>query len=167
MSIIYDALKKVERAHQDDPQVGPDIETKKRLSPTLRVYLVYALALCLGAWVMNAMFFLLSKSPHGIVNNQPQLQAKASSVVSTAKEDVYGYAPVSPAVMKAASAANSGRMSFSLNGIFFSEDEGFALINNQIVKQGDTIEGAKILRISVNEVELDLDGSVFKLSSGS
>ena len=50
-----------------------------------------------------------------------------------------------------------------LNGIFFSQDEPYALINNQIVKESETIEGATVKRIKVDEVEVEKEGSILTL----
>ena len=47
--------------------------------------------------------------------------------------------------------ATSGGM-LVLNGIFFSQEEGYALVNNHIVKVGDKVGGALVKRIDVNEV---------------
>lgn len=53
-----------------------------------------------------------------------------------------------------------------LNGVFFSENEGYALINNRIVKEGDALEGVTVKRIKLDEVELEAeDGSTIKLST--
>jgi len=151
MSIIYDALKKVEKIRLAEPQVKVNAGTNK---PKLKfkIYLTYALALILGLWVTDGIFVFFTRPP--VAKQAP-------------KENIYNYAPVSPAVSQAAAAISSVKPTFNLNGIFFSEDEGFALINNQIVKVGDDVDGAKVSQISVNEVELDLQGSVIKLSSGS
>ncbi|MDD5432878.1 MAG: hypothetical protein PHO70_07865 [Candidatus Omnitrophica bacterium] len=55
---------------------------------------------------------------------------------------------------------------FILNGIFFSEDKGgYALVNNQIVKVGDTINGAVVKKITDELVELETEGSIIKLST--
>ena len=54
-----------------------------------------------------------------------------------------------------------------LNGIFFSENQGYALINNRIVKEGDTVDGAIVDRISLDGVDLNSGGLVIKLSTGS
>jgi len=56
---------------------------------------------------------------------------------------------------------------FTLNGVFFSGNEGYALINNRIVKQGDKIDGATVVQIFLDEVDLDFGGSIIKLSSSS
>ncbi|MBU1125578.1 MAG: hypothetical protein KKC84_06110 [Candidatus Omnitrophica bacterium] len=53
--------------------------------------------------------------------------------------------------------------SLSLNGIFFSQNEGYALINNQIVKEGDTVAGVFVKTITVNGVELEDQGNPLTL----
>jgi hypothetical protein len=45
-----------------------------------------------------------------------------------------------------------------LNGIFASEAGSYALINNRIVREGETISGAKVVRIYANKVELNAFG---------
>jgi predicted transcriptional regulator len=42
-----------------------------------------------------------------------------------------------------------------LNGVFFSKDQGYALINNKVVKQGDSVEGVKIKKVNLDDVELE------------
>jgi hypothetical protein len=56
---------------------------------------------------------------------------------------------------------------FVLNGVFFSQNEGCALINNHIVKKGDTVEGAVVKQIRLDEVELESDGAVITLKAAS
>ena len=55
--------------------------------------------------------------------------------------------------------------SFVLNGVFFSGNEGYALINNRVVKKGDVIDGATVVGIALDEVDLEAEGSVIKLSN--
>ncbi|MFA5320388.1 MAG: hypothetical protein WBE75_03600 [Candidatus Omnitrophota bacterium] len=52
-----------------------------------------------------------------------------------------------------------------LNGTFLSEGEEFAIINNQIVKAGDEIEGAMVKKIEANNVELEFSGRIWRISS--
>ncbi len=52
-----------------------------------------------------------------------------------------------------------------LNGTFLSDGEEFAIINNQIVKAGDEIEGAAVKKISVNSVELEFSGRALRITS--
>ncbi|MCM8790010.1 MAG: hypothetical protein NC916_03225 [Candidatus Omnitrophica bacterium] len=54
-----------------------------------------------------------------------------------------------------------------LNGIFFSKDEGFCLINNRIAKEGDTVEGITIKQINPDSIEAEIGGRTVKLRSPS
>jgi len=45
----------------------------------------------------------------------------------------------------------------TLNGIIAADDVQMALINNEIYKVGDLVEGKKILKITENSVELAVD----------
>jgi type II secretory pathway component PulC len=53
--------------------------------------------------------------------------------------------------------------SLILNGVFASESSSYALINNQVVREGDTISGVKVLRIYSNRVDLDAFGEKITL----
>ena len=61
------------------------------------------------------------------------------------------------------SQSRESRGPFVLNGTFFSENQGYALINNKIVKDGDTVDGAVVKRVGLDEVELEQDGKTVKL----
>ena len=56
--------------------------------------------------------------------------------------------------------------SLVLNGVFFSKDTGYALLNNHVVKEGDFIEGAKVKRITLDGVVLEYSGREVKLYAG-
>jgi type II secretory pathway component PulC len=47
-----------------------------------------------------------------------------------------------------------------LGGILFSSDEGasMALINGKVVREGATIEGARLVKVSTEKVELEFEG---------
>jgi len=53
---------------------------------------------------------------------------------------------------------------FVLNGIVFSPGSSYALVNNKIVKEGDKIEGATVVRITEDSVELKDGDTAFKIS---
>jgi len=46
----------------------------------------------------------------------------------------------------------------TLGGIFSSQKGSLALINDRIVKEGDSILGVKVIRIYSNKVDMDADG---------
>jgi len=52
-----------------------------------------------------------------------------------------------------------------LNGTLLSNGEKFAIINNQIVKIGDEIDGAVVKKITVNAVELEFAGKPLCITS--
>ena len=52
-----------------------------------------------------------------------------------------------------------------LNGIITMGNEQFALINNEIYKAGDYVEGRRILSISSNKVEIFYKGNTFTLKT--
>lgn len=52
---------------------------------------------------------------------------------------------------------------FELDAILISKDKSVAVINGQTVKQGDEIEGAKVISIQPNVVQLDTSGGKITL----
>lgn len=164
MSIIYDALKKIERSQdQIDSSVKINpvrntklTNTKNKISngvnkggkPRLKIYPVYVLAACLGLFLTAISFNLLTRQsqqdPAPLETNIPNLETNAPIAIPSEVE-------------------KESQAPLILNGVFFSEEQGYALINNQIVKEGDVVEGALVLRITLEEVELELNGSTIKL----
>jgi hypothetical protein len=147
MSIIYEALKKVEGSFvlaQEKKPAAEDKSGPKRYSYFLYLLLIVAA----GFLAANTVFNLLSGQ---VKNTAPApLAVTAAPPADTAVVLTYTPPPQPPA--------------FTLNGIFFSQEEGFALINNQIVKNGDEVDGAKVVRIGPDEVELEAAGLAIKLS---
>jgi type II secretory pathway component PulC len=54
---------------------------------------------------------------------------------------------------------------FELNGIMFSDNDKSALVNNKIVQEGDTVDGAQVTRISEESVELSREGKTITLTT--
>jgi hypothetical protein len=147
MSIIHDALKKVEQAQNVKAQ---HVVTPKNHSGHGRknnfIFVIFAVVF--GLFILN---FLLKYSPDKAVKKvvQPSLvEAKLTSFSENS-----------------ALKTNSKAVNLVLNGVFLADNEWFALINNQIVKKGQEINGAVLKNISFDEVELDSQGSILKLSN--
>jgi hypothetical protein len=51
-----------------------------------------------------------------------------------------------------------------LSSILFSRQRQHAIINNQLVKKGETIKGAKLIRLKPGSVRLLVNGKVIDLS---
>lgn len=169
MSIIYDALKKVEQSSVKDtkPQDLRHVHSKHKF----KTYLLYLLVVCAGLFAVNTFFVFLthSKKISGANNAGPSevslVKAQAKQVL--AKETPpqnKANPPAQQAVLSGSPVKMSSKGLLILNGIFFSGDEGYALVNNHIVKEGDVVNGATVKRITVDEVALEVDGSILKLT---
>lgn len=156
MSIIYDALKKVEESFNKAPPVKLD----KRHISRPKTYLMYTLIICVGFFIANIFFGLSTKflKKSASVADKSQLlqvniiQKETDLPSQTLEVSAETQKPLLPSLI--------------LNGVFFSENEGYALINNKIAKVGDVIEGATLKRITLEEVDLDFQGLEIKLSTG-
>jgi len=143
MSIIYDALKKVE---QRLPFPNAKKETKNIL-----LWLAIG-AITLGFLASGFALFLLFSS----LSKPVQITQKSSAVNPALRIKT---APAKPAPAPTlAREINPTRQkiydTLDLKGIMDMEGERIALINNEILKAGDYINGAKVTRISKNTVEL-------------
>lgn len=159
MSIIYDALKKVEKTDTQEHQPLAQKKPKSHLK-TFSLFISVAIFGILAAGILFRFF-------------TPSLPAKAAKAPQPAKINIpvklpsaqQATAEEKKAAVEPEKAASEMPSSLVLNGVFFSENEGYALINNQIVKQGDSIEGATLTKIGLDEVELEINGQPFKLKT--
>ena len=157
MSIIYDALKKVEKSGEPalkDSKPTPAPKNK------IRNYLIYILFLTLGLFASRIFFTYLNRQPS---QAKPAKQTKTISPVNNTPKP-----PPPQQTQPLPAAVNTevpAKPTFILNGIFSSGEESYALINNQIVKLGDKISGAVIKKISPEEVLLDSEGSEIRLTT--
>ena len=163
MSIIHDALKKTEGAlssSQDNPPEIPSPEVASYLKKRRRIrrtewVIFFFLAVILGLYIGNIPFDLVGKA-----NNLIQNFGFTSSA---------GKKQASPKVPQKTTPLLSGAKKQSdemvLNGIFFSKDESYAVINNRIVKVGEMVNNAIVREINEDEVKLEDRGTIFKLST--
>lgn len=175
MSIIHDALKKVEKSFQTTATLTT--EQRKIKQPNFKIYLGFGLIVALGFFVANLIFSFLAKIPPDKslakldLSSKNQLPASPkpdlSAKIETSKETAAlpESAPPQTLDQKTGEIKKEPSPPLVLNGLFFSENEGYALINNRILKEGDEIEGAIVKRITLDAVELEAGGSVIKLSN--
>ena len=170
MSIIYDALKKVERSKKNSPGPKAPEEDKSKV----KSYLVYVLIGLVGFVLAGAIFRFATMSLRGkelapikvpaVASPKPRPEKKAVSEnkeVPAASTESGRQGPAPSAGEQVTAPAR--RM--TLNGVFFSEDEGYALIDNKVVKVGDAIEGAQVIKIDIDGVELEAGGETFRLET--
>lgn len=158
MSIIYDALKKVEESSAKEVKARDFGNAHPNPRHKFKTYLLYLLAVCAGFFAVNIFFGFLTHSE------------KFSGVDKSGPPKVPLTQPQAlPPRQQAASEGIPVKMSSKglliLNGVFFSGDEGYALVNNHIVKEGDAVDGAVVKRITVDGVEAEVDGLILKLTT--
>ncbi|RKY31892.1 MAG: hypothetical protein DRP74_03940 [Candidatus Omnitrophota bacterium] len=158
MSIIYDALKKVEK----DVSKGQDFKEQKP-SARYKIYLLYGLVLFAGIFAALAIFRFVSSTAEKKIASSNE----TPSTISIASSGVPQQALPAPSEgpMAVTRLLQKPLPSLVLNGIFFAKDGAYALINNRIVRKGGEIEGAKVESITSNSVELSYAGETFTLST--
>lgn len=163
MSIIYDALKKIEKSNSVTPKAEDKLNAPSPSKKT-KTYLLYILVVCLGAAIANIFFGFFTKPAK--VNKVNKINKVVALPVLPPAMPPKELPPGIKKVPDAVEAKKQPELSpLVLNGVFFSQSQGYALINNRIVKEGDTVEGAVVKRIGLGEVELEFEGSVTKLSN--
>jgi nucleoid-associated protein YgaU len=177
LSIIYEALKKVEKNITAEGFKPSEI-TAQAKKPATRVNpaLIYILVITLGFFCGNLLFKLL---PSGAPKPAPAVTAQSKPaplpartapavVPAPAAQKGAAAAPVEekqPAAAPAEAPAEKTEPSseFILNGVFFSGNGTYALINNRIVRKGDEIEGAAVKKLDINGVVLEFRGKTIEL----
>lgn len=155
MSIINEALKKTEQ-YVHINTAGKIQPHKTKLSPKL--FLIYALILLSGLFLSHIIFKLLGQK---VVKTQPQKEIIA--VVQNQQTTLPALLPVKPASLT--EEQKKPEVNYILNGIFFSDNDGYALVNNQIIRESDSVDGAKVIKITPNSVELDSQGTLITLNT--
>lgn len=138
MSIIYEALKKT----QEKLRFATTLDPREKLK--LKLYLVFILIALLGfSYSLTTLFY--SPAPPSI--DMIKRQA-ANSLVKQKQPE-----PTTPA-----KPTKTTKEKFILNGIVTMDNEKVALINDEMVRKGEYIEGAYVINILENKVYLDLGG---------
>lgn len=159
MSIIYDALKKVQKniGNENPPQAGAPPSPKAKIK--IRPLLVFILFICLGLAAANYAYIYFSRSKN-IIRHPPKepalTPAPKPAVATTAAATAATPAPPIPP-----------EPTLVLNGVFFEQGDGYALINNKILRLGDMVGSAKVKEITMSGVELEYEGKTIKLASPS
>jgi len=150
MSIINEALKKTEQRIQQNNSLPAKL-------PGPKPFLLYILILLAGIYLSSFIFSLLG---HKIKTAQAP---KPQAAIAIQQPAVLSPLPEQPVLAKEEKKAPEA--AFVLNGIFFSDNDGYALINNQIVRENESVDGSKVKKITANTVELDSQGKLITLST--
>lgn len=173
MSIIYEALKKVSAAQNHNSGIASGNKTAVSGKDKLKLILLCILIVSFGFFFAD-VFFSIFMNPKpvstdlakasGVHKDKPVLVESPSVPVLAVTEKT-----TSPAKESTVAADTSSLEPFPaeeklvLSGVFFSQEQGYALINGQIVRVGDTISGALVKGISLDGVTLEVQGKIIEL----
>jgi len=129
LSIIYDALKKSQKARAKSQRI-----TVMRMPGNRRTQIIATLLLLTGLFVMAVAIKLIATT------TKPELAQNIQPVKLPA---------ALPAAVEAASAPR-----LLLEGVFVSEREKLAMINHHAYHEGDLLNGMQVINISFEQVTL-------------
>ncbi|MCX5693552.1 MAG: hypothetical protein NT014_00210 [Candidatus Omnitrophica bacterium] len=154
MSIINDALKKTGEYLQKNSTANTAFPA---IPPKVKPLFFYILILLVGLLLGNLIFNFISHK----INNQVTPKKNIPIATEAVKPPL---PPIQPAQTQEEKKP-AEKTPFILNGIFYSDNNGYALINNQIVRENDYVDGAKVSLITTDKVELDNAGQIITLTT--
>ena len=185
MSIINEALKKAVRekgasySSEEKETVRRNIELEfQRKKPRLNwgpIFILLVLVLITGpivAPIFSTPFKNVKYSgntsnltaTHNIPSRSidladaapaPDLKTNRKAQFTVEESPLFGNAP--PTII-------SKTPGLSLSGVVYSDKDSYCIINNKVVKVGDTIQGAKLLEILQNSAKVDYQGKEITLT---
>lgn len=173
MSIIYDALKKVERKYSEEKKSDTLGNLKKEKLPGFVLYFIYILVIIAGIFSAKLVLGLVAKiaiSSSKTADRKTNIQKKDVKTTTTKPETsiqeiITKKKPES--IFKKEVPEEPPVPRFVLTGIFFTDEIGYVLINNKILRAGDVIDGATVSKITSDDVELKLQNELIKLRTNS
>jgi len=141
----------------------------------IKSFLVYLVAVGAGIGLAKLGFDLMTVklSPgRPAAETKPRVEAVKNvvPVIPAARSIPQPPVPgqIEPSAVTAPKENKPDASSYLLTGVYFSGNKAFALINNQIVEEGDEIAEAKVFKINLDEVTLKLsDDQIIKLTTRS
>jgi len=174
MSIIYEALKKVQSEIRQKPYLQADRDDLKNLkNDTGKKGLRYPRIIA-AVVIFFAVIFILTIAINSVrqPSTKPKPAAKTSYIIAEKSEGKQKDVPLTSEIsvieeekvdkMQPLQTAVS-LPELNLSGILYSEEGKWAIINNAILHEGDTIEGVKVLEIHRDEVVLEAEGKTILL----
>ena len=188
MSIINDALKKAQR-EKNAPgptraEVGVELQFQKKHGFNWGPVFILAVLFLIGAPILLPLVmtpfkqqaYLNAASEKTTVVGQTSLSDAAIKTIKmpipplgniTRKaqfgiEETLGTS-VPATALQQGQGPLAVKSSFNLSGIVFSPQESYCIVNDQIVKTGERIGGAKLLEITPDKVTLDYQGRLITL----
>jgi len=181
MSIINEALKKTDAGlKQHETQMAE--EPAQKIKPKL--LLIYLLILIVSIFLSKFIFDFLGRKPAGsglasLSQSRKPAGSGLASLSQSRKPAGNKPAPLTQETAKTTQATTAAiessaakpilqeeKPTFVLNGIFVSGNEAYAIVNNQIVRENELIDGAQVKKITARNVEINYKGETIGLSTG-
>jgi hypothetical protein len=135
------------------------LDTKKSGVPMPVILFVVVFGFALAA----AAFALLSRKPakkgQGKARPVPETKAVPQTIMEVVEPEQ------TEESLLQESAVEKPLPTLSLSGILLSKKGSLALINGRIVPEGETVAGAKVMKVGSDTVELDFEGKKIILRS--
>ncbi|MEW6074679.1 MAG: hypothetical protein AB1530_00055 [Candidatus Omnitrophota bacterium] len=150
MSIIYEALKKLgTHPAQHKGQPGSSFIVQKAHNKPIAVYIILAIV---GMFIAKKGFdYLFPPLPITL----PAVETTQPLPADPATAETPAPSTPAPAVVENETLPQvEPREQYVLNGIFSSGNDNYALVNNQIVRLRERVDGATVEKITVDSVEL-------------
>ncbi|MHB1948155.1 MAG: hypothetical protein ACYCQI_08585 [Gammaproteobacteria bacterium] len=148
MSIIYDALQKTQRQLNNKNQFDYPKSRRNWFDIILRVAIVILLFLVTLTYYPKIKSYFMQGKHQSL--QVAQKNPPATTVAPTPRP--LPYQPPKKLV---------------LNGIFISDQESLALINDRLLKIGESVDGSKVVNITTKQVTMEAEGHLFVLESPS
>ncbi|MBI4974429.1 MAG: hypothetical protein HZC19_01230 [Candidatus Omnitrophica bacterium] len=147
MSIIQEALKKAQR--KEAHEIGPvKIGSASKKAPSFKIMPIFIAALITVSIVATRQFS--TKPGFGLFKNTAKVD-----FVETAPHQEIVYKPIVEKVAKPDEPHT--KPTLILNGIMYLEDGPQAIINDALVREGDIVKGATVIKINKDSVVLTLN----------
>jgi len=169
MSIISEALKKVEKQRsqtagekfsekEKQQYIIPIVKEEKKKAINIFATKMVIAWLCGFVLIFVLILIFIPARSKRFINLSEDLSTQDLSVQSATE----ALSSVSPQLAKGGATFAPSKL--KLSGIMLSENEPVAIINNKIVRKGDTIDGATVVSIDEQQARLAYLGEEFVLS---
>jgi hypothetical protein len=166
MSLVLEALRRVDKPGERTGSVGVAVASYRPARKRSRAGVPLLLGLATGGTLVSLFGFgsragnpaalTGDQSPPPLEGARPAPSAAAHKALPSMKI-VESSAPVRPAPAASAAPDPRTQVTLILQAISERDSHPVAVINDQLVKEGDLIEGARVLRIHADSVEVVLE----------
>jgi len=162
MSIIFDAIKKAEAVREKIEVKKPAAKPATDKSPAKKgewAGISIALLIFVAAFVVGYIQFSKIDRYHRIPRALSVFKYKINKGTSAITKKLDDAGRAIPGIKKEAIAAASGKglSGLSLEGIVAGKGEPLAIINDKLVKSGESIKGFTLIEVRDNAVRLSDD----------